>query len=206
MIHHSTDTFIYLPLSEISLEPSFVPLDTPNSGHNCVTVQTGWIKVTRYNFYTFWEYTKNTNIRCRMETVQWEGQTEHVVLKQLSGIRTEHGRFLWLWHLSEICLNVCIVYTNVYNTKQKCSDNTTCFKIWITTDTKKLQLTSSSAFISGNVIATALFCCSCCVSVASRFILSISLPSWKQYIIYCSETGILHLWGDNFECTWNVGN
>ena len=50
----------------------------------CVTVETGSIKVTRYNFYTSLECTKNTNIRCRMETVQWEGQTKHVVWKQHS--------------------------------------------------------------------------------------------------------------------------
>ena len=67
-----------------------------------------------------------------METVQWEEQTKHVVWKQLSGNEGQNmeGVCLWLWHLSETCLNVCIVYSHVYNTKQKCSDYTRCLKIW----------------------------------------------------------------------------
>jgi len=62
--------------------PAKHPHQRPNL---CVTAETGWIKVTRYNFYTSWESTNNTNIRCGMETVQWEGQTKHLVWKQLSG-------------------------------------------------------------------------------------------------------------------------
>jgi hypothetical protein len=127
-----------------------------------------------------------------METAQWQW-------------RTEHGRFLWLWQLSETCLNVCIVYTNVTQNK-KTFWQYKWFENPNNNGYKEIQLTSSTAFISGNVISIALFSCSCCVSVASCFILITSLPSWKQYIINCSETGILHLWGDHFECTWNVGN
>ena len=36
MVHHSTDTLTYLPLSQISSEPLFFPTHTANSGHNCV--------------------------------------------------------------------------------------------------------------------------------------------------------------------------
>ena len=41
-----------------------------------VTALKGWIKVTRYNFYTSWECTKNTNIRCGMETAEWQWRAE----------------------------------------------------------------------------------------------------------------------------------
>jgi len=63
MVHHSTDPLMYLTLSQIITEPPFFPLHTPKQGPQLsVTVETYWIKVTRYNFYTSWECTKNTNI------------------------------------------------------------------------------------------------------------------------------------------------
>jgi len=68
------------------------------------------------------------NQTCVMETAEWQW-------------RAEHGRILWLWHLSETCLNVCTVHTSVYNTKQRCSDNTRYWKSklqWIQRNTTHL--------------------------------------------------------------------
>ena len=73
------------------------------------------------------------NQTCGMETAQWQW-------------RAEHGRFLWLWHLPETCLNVCIVYSDVYNTKEKCSDNPACLKMWITIQRNTTYLPCSLYF------------------------------------------------------------
>jgi len=63
------------------------------------------------------------NQTCGMETAEWQWGRTWKVSVALA--------------LSETCLNVCIVYTNVYNTTQKCSDNTSALKTCITMDTKK---------------------------------------------------------------------
>ena len=123
---------------QIFLEPLFFPLHTSKSGHNCVLLQRQVelklqviilhiLRMHKEYKHKMWNGNSSVgraNQTCGMGTAEWQW-------------RAEHGRFLWLWHLSETCLNVCTLYTNVYNTKEKCSDKTTCLKIWIPMDIKK---------------------------------------------------------------------
>ena len=136
---HSKETIQdILTHQQIFLEPSFFPLHTSNSGHNCVLLQRQVelklqsiilhiLRMHKEYKHKMWNgniSVGRANQTCGMGTAEWQW-------------RAEHGRFLCLWHLSETCLNVCILYTNVYNTKEKCSDKPTFLKLWIPMDIKK---------------------------------------------------------------------
>jgi hypothetical protein len=85
MIHHSTDTLMYLPLPQISSQLLFFPLHTPNSGHNYLLLHRQVeLKLQGINF----THPGNAQ-RTQTYFVEWKQFTgkgkPNVVRKQLSG-------------------------------------------------------------------------------------------------------------------------